>query len=234
MNQDFARTLSLLRREKKISQRGAAEALGISQALLSHYENGIREPGLAFVIRACDYYHVSADYLLGRTLDRDGIVVQAPTSNRTDRARERRQAASATKPIISSLVLLFDLLSRTENPALLQWAGKYLSTAIFNLFRQLRITSGVTEERPLPSLPDEAYLAGLGDVEAQLCRSRYALELQSHARMGKSLPIVTDEALAEEYPSTYPAFLEIIEESGRRISGNVPEDGMTRRRRRGE
>lgn len=234
MNQDFARTLSLLRREKKISQRGAAEALGISQALLSHYENGIREPGLAFVIRACDYYHVSADYLLGRTLDRDGIVVQAPTSNPTDRARERRQAASASKPIISSLILLFDLLSRTENPALLQWAGKYLSTAIFNLFRQLRISCGVMEERPLPSLPDEAYLAGLGDAEVQLCRSRYALELRSHARMGKSLPAVTDQTLAEEYPSTYPAFLEIMEESGRRISGNVPEDGMARRRRRGE
>lgn len=35
--------------------------LGISQALLSHYENGIREPGLAFVVKACDYYGVSAD-----------------------------------------------------------------------------------------------------------------------------------------------------------------------------
>ena len=32
-----------------MSQRKAAADLGISQALLSHYENGIREPGLAFV-----------------------------------------------------------------------------------------------------------------------------------------------------------------------------------------
>ena len=50
-----------------LSQRAAAAALGISQALLSHYENGAREPGLAFLCRACDYYGVSADYLLGRT-----------------------------------------------------------------------------------------------------------------------------------------------------------------------
>ena len=49
MATDFSRTLSLLRQEKGISQRKAAAALGISQALLSHYENGIREPGLAFV-----------------------------------------------------------------------------------------------------------------------------------------------------------------------------------------
>ena len=56
----FARTLSQLRHEKGVSQREAAQALEVSQALLSHYENGIREPGLAFVVRACDYYQVSA------------------------------------------------------------------------------------------------------------------------------------------------------------------------------
>ena len=67
MNRTFPETLSVLRHERNISQRTAAEALNISQALLSHYENGAREPGLQFVCRACDYYGVSADYLLGRT-----------------------------------------------------------------------------------------------------------------------------------------------------------------------
>ena len=236
MNQDFARTLSLLRRERKISQRAASEALGISQALLSHYENGIREPGLAFVIRACDYYHVSADYLLGRTLDRDGIVVQTPANTgRTDRARERRQAASASKPIISALVVLFDLLSRTENAVLLQSAGRYLSTAIFDLYRRLRLAAGIRETRPLPSLSDEAFEAGLTEAELTLCRSRYSMELQAHARLGKVFPELSDEALVEEYPSSYTAFLKLTEESGRRVAGHVPEDSlMIRRRRRGE
>ena len=77
MSNDFSRSLSLLRQEKGISQRAAAKDLGISQALLSHYENGIREPGLAFVARACDYYNVSADFLLGRTLARDGTTIGA-------------------------------------------------------------------------------------------------------------------------------------------------------------
>ena len=62
MSSEFSRTLSLLRRERGVSQRTAAGDLGISQALLSHYENGAREPGLSFVCRACDYYGVSADY----------------------------------------------------------------------------------------------------------------------------------------------------------------------------
>ena len=63
----FAQILSELRRTAGLSQRKAAADLNISQALLSHYENGAREPGLDFVCRACEYYGVSADYLLGRT-----------------------------------------------------------------------------------------------------------------------------------------------------------------------
>ena len=75
MREDFSRTLSLLRQEKGVSQRKAAADLGISQALLSHYENGVREPGLNFVTRACDYYNVSADFMLGRTMSRDGAII---------------------------------------------------------------------------------------------------------------------------------------------------------------
>ena len=67
MERSFPETLSALRRERNISQRYAAAELGISQALLSHYENGAREPGLGFVCRACDYYGVSADNQLGRS-----------------------------------------------------------------------------------------------------------------------------------------------------------------------
>ena len=65
MERSFPETLSALRRARGISQRQAAAELGISQALLSHYETGAREPGLDFVCRACAYYGVSADYLLG-------------------------------------------------------------------------------------------------------------------------------------------------------------------------
>ena len=72
MERDFAQTMSALRREKGVSQRTAASELNISQALLSHYENGAREPGIAFICRACEYYGVSADYMLGISDDRNG------------------------------------------------------------------------------------------------------------------------------------------------------------------
>ncbi len=67
MERTFPETLSALRRQRNISQRTAAAELNISQALLSHYENGAREPGLAFICKVCDYYGVTADYLLCRS-----------------------------------------------------------------------------------------------------------------------------------------------------------------------
>ena len=74
MKTDFAEMLSSLRRERGISQKKAAKDLQISQALLSHYENGVREPKFEFVHKACLYYGVSADYILGR-LKTDTISV---------------------------------------------------------------------------------------------------------------------------------------------------------------
>ena len=63
----FSGRLTEQRKNKKISQKQAAKDLGISQALLSHYENGVRECGLSFVVKAANYYGVSCDYLLGNS-----------------------------------------------------------------------------------------------------------------------------------------------------------------------
>lgn len=71
MVDSFPRTLANLRKEKKISQKEAAASLGISQALLSHYENGLREPGLEFAVKAAAYYGVTTDYLLGITGEKE-------------------------------------------------------------------------------------------------------------------------------------------------------------------
>ncbi len=65
MSTSISTRLVSLRKDKNLSQKEAAEFLGVSQALLSHYEKGIRECGLEFVCRAATFYDVSADYLLG-------------------------------------------------------------------------------------------------------------------------------------------------------------------------
>ena len=73
LDRTFSVVLGELRKEKGISQKAAADGLGISQALLSHYERGIRECSLDFLTRAADYYGVTCDYLLGRSRSRTGF-----------------------------------------------------------------------------------------------------------------------------------------------------------------
>ncbi len=64
---EFSAILTQLRKDAGITQRQAAAELNVSQSLLSSYERGIKEPGLTFVCRACDFYGVTADFLLGRS-----------------------------------------------------------------------------------------------------------------------------------------------------------------------
>ena len=72
MSTSISTRLISLRKDKNLSQKEAAEHLGVSQALLSHYEKGIRECGLDFLCRASTFYDVSTDYLLGLTDNKIG------------------------------------------------------------------------------------------------------------------------------------------------------------------
>lgn len=99
----FAPTLSQLRKERGISQKKAAEDLGISQALLSHYEKGIRECGLDFVIRCAKYYSVTTDYLLGMSESRNGISEEYLEKYSTFDGEITRQTLSdATKILLDN------------------------------------------------------------------------------------------------------------------------------------
>lgn len=75
MERNFPVILSELRKEKGLSQKEAAMHLDISQALLSHYEKGIRECGQSFLLKVADFYGVTTDYLLGRSKIRNGLEV---------------------------------------------------------------------------------------------------------------------------------------------------------------
>lgn len=93
----FAVVLSQLRKERGISQKKAATDLGISQALLSHYEKGIRECGLDFVIKCSEYYGVTTDFLLGVSESRNGIDPTELMSIKDSSGRSIANLSLATK-----------------------------------------------------------------------------------------------------------------------------------------
>lgn len=59
--------LKKLRLKKKKTQLNVQLETGIEQALLSKYESGKRIPPTETLIILADYYHVSIDYIMGRT-----------------------------------------------------------------------------------------------------------------------------------------------------------------------
>lgn len=56
-----------LREDADLSQAQVAAILQIQQTVYSRYERGYQTIPLEHLITLADYYHVSVDYLLGRT-----------------------------------------------------------------------------------------------------------------------------------------------------------------------
>ena len=56
-----------LREDADLSQSQIAEILHIQQTVYSRYERGYQTIPVEHLLTLADYYHVSVDYLLGRT-----------------------------------------------------------------------------------------------------------------------------------------------------------------------
>ena len=56
-----------LREDHDKTQQDIADVLGTSQTMYARYERGANEFPIHHLLVLCEYYRVSADYLLGRT-----------------------------------------------------------------------------------------------------------------------------------------------------------------------
>lgn len=142
MNSNFPRILSLLRKEKGISQKKAAESLGISQSLLSHYEKGIRECGLSFVLKVAEFYDVSCDYLLGKTANRQGNIITM--ENLDIEEDEKKNFNSKTfkltykqKILFCSLNILIEYIKKTNSNTIMEEMFSFFNFAVYRAFRIL-------------------------------------------------------------------------------------------------
>ena len=139
MKEEFSKRLTLLRKEKGITQKQAAQDLGVSQALLSHYEKGIRECGLEFVARACEYYKVSSDYLLGLSQLTGGEKISSdlpdpasePAANTGDLA-----LGLGRRIVFNGLDLLYLTAGRT-NREFVHALNNYMYVSVYKAFRTL-------------------------------------------------------------------------------------------------
>lgn len=61
-------TLSDLRKKSGLTQKEFAQIFNVSEGAISHYEQGINLINIELLCKIADYFQVSADYLLGRSL----------------------------------------------------------------------------------------------------------------------------------------------------------------------
>ena len=65
--QKFSTRIRKLRRDADISQAVLAEAIGVCTNQISQMEKGLKTTSLPKLCLLCDYFNVSADYLLGQS-----------------------------------------------------------------------------------------------------------------------------------------------------------------------
>ena len=61
----FCERLKSLRIEKKLSQPELAKLVGVSKGMISFWENGKNEPTISNLLKLCQIFDISSDYLLG-------------------------------------------------------------------------------------------------------------------------------------------------------------------------
>lgn len=71
----IAERLIFLRKKYNLSQTDVAKQIGATPALISAYEKLERKPSIDKLISLADVFHVSTDYILGRTLKDDSAAV---------------------------------------------------------------------------------------------------------------------------------------------------------------
>lgn len=64
---EVGRTIAQLRRENGLRQKDLSEILNMSTSNISNYENSAYWPDLGTLCQLADYFHVTTDYLLGRS-----------------------------------------------------------------------------------------------------------------------------------------------------------------------
>lgn len=63
----YLKRLEDLRIDRDLTQQNIADILHCQREVYRRYEKGVRELSLSYAVILADYYHVSLDYLVGRS-----------------------------------------------------------------------------------------------------------------------------------------------------------------------
>ena len=99
---EYQRRLRDLREDHDKTQQEIADVLGTSQTMYARYERGANELPVRHLIKLAEYYHVSTDYLLGLSNQRQPPAGQRETGQtgcltRMEKSRPKMKACCDRK-----------------------------------------------------------------------------------------------------------------------------------------
>ncbi|MBD5115468.1 MAG: helix-turn-helix domain-containing protein [Ruminococcaceae bacterium] len=201
-----------MRKEKGISQKQAAEELGVAQALLSHYEKGKRECGLEFLLKAAEYYNVSTDYLLGRSPVANGALITHSTieeAESPDKAKnlsaDELAAVFAKKLVNNSVDVIYSLLGKTKNPQLTDKIYDIFSCAVYRAFR-LIYKGNPANDVNMFKTPEEGVGQLISAAEA-IATAKAELSVAAPEAVG---PVIKRSELEAEYGKSASVLLNMV------------------------
>ena len=234
MNTDFARIMTLLRKERKLSQKKAAEDLGVSQGLLSHYEKGKRECGLDFLVRAADYYNVSCDYLLGRSPEPQGKTISIDDipeddPNQRDKVTPNSVMIAFNKKLINnSLSVFYSLLSKCRSSTMIKECCGYIMLAVYKILRYIYSANPKNDQNFF--MIDQSTAPFGTNAAMNVCESKISAASSGKALAGEDAVENSDDlsantkTLAEDYPRYYSSMVNLIKNSESRIKSLGEEE----------
>ena len=178
--------------------------------LLSHYENGLRECNLDFLLKISEFYDVTCDRILGRSVPVYKEVIE-------------HENTSKVNNICDALEIMFDLIEHCNNESVSKEIADFINIAIYRIFR-LVYFSGHNSGEGIFNLPKHTYRV-MADAKMQMSESEIRCALSGWDDSGELEPIAdkgaltyTKRELSALYGEKFDRLLELIASAEEKIS----------------
>ena len=161
VSSEFPRILTLLRKERGISQKQAAASLGCPRRFCPTTKTASANAGSRLSSRRRTFTGSPATTCWGRTADPGRRETSPPPEEEKPPAAEPE--SEAHQPLTGAFKMLLALCDRIGCPALSRKVERYLTAAVYRMFRRLYRCTPATPRgcSPCPG-PEERCLPGAG------------------------------------------------------------------------
>ena len=222
-----------LRVERGLTLEQLAEKTHLSKSALGSYEgDNFKDISHYALIELAKFYEVTVDYLLGRSAERNGMMLSAEDIPNPDKMKDNIYHGSVLptmnkKLISNSLNVLYAKIGQCHSKALTTEVSTYLMMAVAKMFRLLYSA----EPHNAASLFSIEPIRWRGCSDAVMRMSEANVEAlltgqDVNGGEGVKDPAclsMTTESLTREFPLYTPSLLNLVKTSETHVKGLSPE-----------